>query len=339
MLRAMKRGERAAIPIALAVLALVALLDLLTPPQVNFDVFYVIPAVVLAWAFGWRTGVASAVLVAASEVIVDSGVLRGGVAESVSLLTVIWNALSTCVAFSVLALVTNRVYEERERWRSVSDERGRLLRILEQEFPRPLSGMDWFLRAVEDGVARETRLSDKLHEQFNGLRHHSRAVAFLATDLIRIGRLRSGDLVFAQEAVDLKRIVGEAANETMDRNRVLVSAAEEELFVRGDPESLRHAISALIGRLLDKMPLELVRIFVRGSGDGAVVEFTRRGGALATDEFEFAELLLAANGGRLVVVPQAGGRGVRLNVYLGRAEKPAGEPVAAPQLSGPSREF
>jgi signal transduction histidine kinase len=324
-----KRGQGAALPIALAVTVVVALLDLMTPPEVNFGQLYLVPVVMTAWVFGWRTGTVFAGVVALAEVVMDSSLLRSA-DEATAPVTVIWNAFSSFLAFTILAVVTDRVYQERERWQSVNGERARLLRLLEREFPRPLRAIEWFTRTFEEGLERERPLPDKLREQFNGLRHHTREVNFLATDLIRIGRLRGGELGFTPEAVDLKRIATEAANETVDRNRVVVTSSEEQLMVLADPEPMRHAISAAIGRLLERGPYELVHVFVRGSEREAVVELTCRGAAVTAEDFELANLLTTANGGRLVVVLRSGERGIRVNIYVPRAERSASVPSDTP---------
>ena len=328
----MTRGSRTALPIALAALVLVALLDLLTPPDVNFADFYLLPVVITSWALGWRTGTVFAALVVIAETLVDSGFLRT-IDASPSALIVTWNAFSGFIAFTVVAFVTDRVYQERERWQSVNNERARLLRLLEREFPRPLRAVDWFMRTFEDGLARESGLPAKLREQFEGLRHHTREVNFLATDLIRIGRIRSGELAFTPEVVDLTRIATDAADHTVDRNRVLVTTSDDTLLVWADPEPLRHAISSVIGRLLENSPHELVQLFVRGSGDEAVVEFTTRGKVALADDFELADLLTTANGGRLVVVPRIAELGVRLNLYIPRADAGTPTPNAASTVS------
>jgi hypothetical protein len=101
-------------------------------------------------------------------------------------------------------------------------------------------------------------------------------------------------------------------------------------MVLADPEPMRHAISAAIGRLLERGPYELVHLFVRGSEREAVVELTCRGAAVTAEDFELANLLTTANGGRLVVVLRSGERGIRVNIYVPRAEKSASVPSDTP---------
>ena len=300
---------------ASAALVMVGLLDLLTPSDVSFGQLYVVPVVLVAWAFGWRWALVTAALVSATELIVDSPVFRSNeVNEPLAIL--MWNALSSFVAFAVVGVVTDRFYEERERWKAVSAERARLLRLLEREFPRPLRAIDWFARTFEEALDRQLPMPSKVREGFASLRHHSRELDFLATDLLRIGRVRSGDLEFGRENFDIRQLTKEAADETVDRNRVVVRTPATSLVVSADPEAIRHAISSVIGRLVESSPVELVELLVRESGYEVAIEFTSRGTLASLDDLELAELLITANGGRVIVTPQKSG--ARIHMYLPR---------------------
>ena len=315
-----KTLRRAALPAAFLMLAAIGLLDLLTPPDVDFTEFYVLPVALVAWAYGWRAGIALAVLVTTTEVIVDSSLLRLG-ANGSTLPTIAWNALSDLGVFSLVAAIVDQVRREREHSRTVNEDRARLLRLLEREFPRPLRAIDWFARSFEERSGDAPGSTGIGREHFAGLRHHVREVAFLATDLIRIGRLNSGELAFTPAPIDLKSIASDAASQVLDRNRVLFSASAEMLTVWADAEPLHHAISAVIGRLIEQAPVhEVVHVFVRGSGNEAVVEFTSRAYTIAPDAFELADLLTQANGGRLVIIPRGGDLGVRVNLYMPRSK-------------------
>ena len=327
----MKRWNSASPAIGLAATVLVGLLDLLTPPEMDFGELYLIPVVVASWTHGWRTGAFFGALVTIVEIVADSSLLRA-TGESHSWGVESWNALSTFLAFVALAYATDRVHQERDRWRSVTNDHARLLRLLEREFPRPLRAIEWFARTFEEAVAPDSPLPSKLRGQFNALRHHTQEVSFLATDVIRIGKLDGGEFVFNLGSVDLKVIAREAADHSLDRNRVLVRTVTEPLIVRADEEALRHSISAVIGRLLEKTPSDLVELFLRGSAQEAVVEFTARGEAPNADELQLPELLVRAIGGRLVVTPRGSQFPVRVNLYVPRTEQLA-EPMARSDVS------
>lgn len=301
---------------ALVALAMVGLLDLLTPSDVSFDEFYLVPVVIVAWGYGWGAAVAIAAAACLTEVAADSSLFRPS-AEQVPGTILAWNALSSFIAFAALGVAIDLVYRERERWRQVNAERARLLRLLEREIPRPLRGIEWFANTFGEAFDRQV-MPETLRERFNGLRHHTRELRFLASDLLSIGRVRSGDLAFDRHEVDLTTLVRSAADETVDRNRVVVRAvAEEKLVVLADAESVRHAISVIIGRFIESSPTELVDVLVRGSVDEAAVEFTSRGTRLEADDLELPELLLTSNGGRLAVSDR--GAIARVIAYLPRA--------------------
>ena len=297
---------------AVLALAMVALLDLLTPSDVGFAPFYLIPVVITAWTFGARAGVVLAALAAGAELLVDSGVLRIDQDEAPALVLA-WNTLSSFIALSVFAVVIERFHNERERWRVVSEERTRLLRLLEREFPRPLREIDWVARTFEEALERH-ELPRAMRDQFQSLRHHSQELSFLANDLIRVGRVRSGDLVFAPETFDLTQVAREAADQTVDRNRVVVRTGKEAVMAHADPEAARHAVSSIIGRLLDASPKDVVDLLVRGTSDEAVIEFVSASGTIDIADLELAEMLFTANHGRLIVAPR--GAGIRIHVYL-----------------------
>ena len=315
-----KRGAGVALPAALVAIGLVAWLDVLVPPDIDLGELYVIPVLIGAWAYGWRSGAIVAAVCAGIAVFVDSNLLRAN-GDAPSALTVGWNAVSKFVVYAALAYVTDRFRQERERWRAVSDERARLLRLLAREFPRPLRAIDWFGRTFEEEVARAMPHSSRLGAQFAGLRHHTRELEFLAGDLLQVGRVRSGELSLTRVAIDLKVIATEAADQSVDRNRVMVTSTDERLSVSADPDALRHAISAVIGRLLDRSPHEDVRLFVRSAGADGAVEISGRGSMLGPDDLELADLLVSANGGRLVIAVPA----TKATVYVARVTESSAE--------------
>ena len=292
---------------------MVGLLDLLTPADVAFAPFYVAPVVLVAWARGWRAGVGFAVLAAGVELLVDSSLLRP-VESDETVPILLWNSISSVVAFSSIAVVTDKFYSERERWRAVQSERARLLGLLEREFPRPLRAIEWFARTFGEAAESSRVMPEKAREQFGALRHHAREMRFLATDLIQVGRVQSGDLRLELEPIDLVAVAREAAAETLDRNRVTVTASTE-VTVLADAESVRHAASAMIGRLLERSPSEVVDILVRFSDAEGVLEFVGRdGGVLTEQELELPRLLTEANGGHINVVLWRGGARILLHL-------------------------
>ena len=307
----LKRGDPRAALLALAVIAGVALLDQLTPPDADFGEFYIVGVVVAAWFLGWGVGVSFALLATVVRLAIDA---NGGEFGASSLGIFLWNALSEFLVFAVVAFATDRVYIERERWRSVDVERRTMLRLLEQELPRPLRAADWFARTFEDAAGGS--LSESVRTQFAALRRHTREGLFLAMDLLAVGHLRG--LHFELQPVALNQLVIEAAADTLDRTRVLLSLTGDDLMTLADADRLRHAISSVLSRCLDLSPYEQVAVLTRASGAEAAVEIASRSRAIERSEIELAALLVEGNRGRLVIVPRAANRGSLVTIYVPR---------------------
>jgi len=307
----LKRGDPRAALLALAVIAGVALLDQLTPPDADFGEFYIVGVVVAAWFLGWGVGVSFALLATVVRLAIDA---NGGEFGASSLGIFLWNALSEFLVFGVVAFATDRVYIERERWRSVDVERRTMLRLLEQELPRPLRAADWFARTFEDAAGGS--LSESVRTQFAALRRHTREGLFLAMDLLAVGHLRG--LHFELQPVALNQLVIEAAADTLDRTRVLLSLTGDDLMTLADADRLRHAISSVLSRCLDLSPYEQVAVLTRASGAEAAVEIASRSRAIERSEIELAALLVEGNRGRLVIVPRAANRGSLVTIYVPR---------------------
>src|SRR5438309_3931648 len=83
----MRRGDSRVLLIGAALMIATGLLDYLTPAEVDFTPFYMLPVVLTAWVLGWKAGLAFGMVGAATEFIADD-VMRGLV-----LATALWNGL------------------------------------------------------------------------------------------------------------------------------------------------------------------------------------------------------------------------------------------------------
>jgi len=313
----MKRGgDRALLALLSAVLLTVAvgLLDFLTPADVDFGELYMIPVILVTWAIGRNTGIAFAVIASVVEFLVDDTLRSADAANGLA--TALWNGVATLLVLAAIAVITDIVYRERERWTTLDAERGMLLRVLEQELPRPLRAADWFARTFEDAFGAS--VTPVVKAQFAVLRHHTREAIFLATDLLALGQLRMGGLRFERVPVELKPVTAEAVAASLDRSRVLLSSTEDGLVVLADPDRLRHAVASVVARFLEMSAYEPVTVLLRSSGDDAAIEIACRVRPIAPSDVELAELLVAANGGRLVLVPQGSPRGATVTMYFPR---------------------
>ena len=326
-----RSGDRTvAVIFASACIALaVGLLDFLTPSGADFGQFYMIPVVLSAWFVGRRAALVFAVVGVTAELLADRE-LRVAV-DAVGPAVAIWNLFAHLIVLSAIAIITDAAHRERDRWRRLDEERTTLLRVLEQELPRPLQAADWFARTFEEAMGG--RISHALQAQFEALRHHTREAMFLATDLIALGQLRLGGLSFDRLPTDLRATTREAVDGIAERTRVLLSLTPENVEVRADADRLRHAISSIIARYLEASRMEPVTVMVRRSGSEGAVEISSRGRALQKHDIEFAELLITGNGGRLVLLKRTSSRGSVITLYLPGEASPA--PTATPPAEQP----
>ncbi len=329
----MPSDDRSLVVLAFVLLGLAFALDLLTPSDFEWAELYLLAVGVMAWAGGRRRALVfsgAAVLIALA---VDAGAFRSTEPRP-GTPALLWNAITELLIYVVVAAATDRVRRGHRRQQTEIGEQARLLRLLEREFPRPLRAVYWFALKFDETFGPEAALTENMATQLASLRHHVREINFLATDLLRIGRLQIDGLRFGQESVDLKRTVADAVSESLDRRRVVLSTAADDLIVRADPASLQHAIASIIGRLLEGAPVhEVVYIFVRGSAGEGIVEFASRGDGFAAEHFELADLLTKANGGRLSVIPRGGDLGIRVNLHVGRTTPALATPPASPSVA------
>jgi hypothetical protein len=141
-------------------------------------------------------------------------------------------------------------------------------------------------------------------------------------DLLALGNLRSG-LQFQLQPVALNPLVTEAAADTLDRTRVLLSLTGDDVTVLAEPDRLRHAISSVVARCLELSPYEQVTVLTRASGTEAAIEISSRSRPIERGEIELATLLVAGNRGRLVIVPRTANRGSQLSIYIPRVPAPS----------------
>ncbi len=170
----MKRGDPRAALAAAAVILAVALLDYLAPASADFGPVYMLGVIIAAWWLGWRTGVLFALIATVVRLVVDSS--TGGLPGDSSVAIFLWNGGSGFLVLAALAFATDRVRIERERWRRVDAERRTLLRLLEQELPRPLRAADRFARTFEDALGAS--MTEAVHAQFAALRRHTEMPSF-----------------------------------------------------------------------------------------------------------------------------------------------------------------
>jgi signal transduction histidine kinase len=314
----MRRGDTRVLLIDAALLVAIGLLDYLTPSDVEFTLFYMIPVVLTAWVLGWRVGLAVGLAVATIQFGLDD-VLR-----NVPPATALWNGLSRLGVFFALAYATDKFHleriakeqayqQERQRWAARDADRNALERMLIHELQRPLRALDWFARTFEERLVRDANAA--AHAHFRAFRQQIREATFLGTDLLALGRLDE-KAHFERRRVDLAHLLTEAAEESPARTRILLSLTNQPLGVVADPDRLRHAFASLIDRAAELSPHDDVTVLARLSADEAAVEINSRTRELTEADVELPRLLVEGNGGRLLLISRGVLRGSLVTVHL-----------------------
>lgn len=272
---------------ALAAVAFVGMLDYVTPPDLDFDLYYLAPLVAIAWSIGLPTALAGAALAMAIELFHDVALAPHFE------LAVVFNEASRVAVYVGAAVLIDRLYQERQRHRDRDRDRDRFLALLEREFSRPVAA----LRGVAASIRGVTTIPE-LRQTLPSLQDQVEDISFLTTDILAIGHLQRGRLLFATDEVDLRRAVN-AAVPGAERDRVIVSSAAEQPVARGDEDRFRHALASVMTHVLEAAPHDFVSLLIRRSDSEAGVEIAYRG-AVEDQSLDFARLLLEGQGGRLV---------------------------------------
>jgi signal transduction histidine kinase len=289
---------------AIVAIAAIGYVDLVTPPEVDFELFYLAVVIGAAWWIGRSAALVAGVTALVTELLADD-VLRPEMQRAA-----VFNAALRLVVYVAAAFLTGRLYEERERHRARDAERNTFLGVLEREFPRPIAALRTLTSALRPGLVPGD--ADALAHQ-RAIEHHAQDIEFLATDLLAIGDLQRGHLRLRADPVDLREIVREAVAESLRRDQLHLSTGGTPVSVRADPDRLRHAVASVISKAIEAAPYESVEILVRDSADYGVVEIRTRA-RLEEDDLDLARLLMQAQAGKLMLVAPDGTRGMLITL-------------------------
>ncbi|MEP6694138.1 MAG: DUF1232 domain-containing protein [Chloroflexota bacterium] len=298
------RGHWLGAPVALLLIALIGVVDLITPPEVDFEFFYLAVVVGAAWWIGRSTALVAAVGAIVAELVADD-LLRAAPQSSV-----VFNATLRLVVYAAAAFLASRLYEERARHIARDAERETFLGVLEREFPRPIAALRSRTAALRVGLLPGDKAA--LANQ-QAIEHHAQDIEFLATDLLAVGDLQRSHLRLRSERVDLRELVREAVAESIRRDQLHLSTGDAPVLVRADPDRLRHAVASVISRAIEAAPYESVEILVRDSADHGVVEIRTRA-TISENDLDLARLLMQAQSGKLILVAPESPRGVLISL-------------------------
>ena len=303
---------------ALLAIAVIGAADLLTPPEVDFEVFYIAVVVATAWWIGRSAALLAAVVALVAELLADD-FLRTEVQSAV-----FFNETLRLLVYAAVAYLTSRLRSERARHFARDAERETFLGVLEREFPRPIAALRSRTTALRAGLRAGD--AEALANQ-KAIEHHAQDIEFLATDLLAIGDLQRTHLKLRADPVDLREIVREAVAESLRREQLHLSTGETPVTVRADADRLRHAVASVISRAIEAAPYEQVEILVRDGADHGVVEVRTRA-KLDEGDLDLARLLMQAQAGKLMLVTPDHTRGMLITISAPHAVAAAGAVAA-----------
>jgi signal transduction histidine kinase len=160
-----------------------------------------------------------------------------------ALLLVLWRVLEG------YHRATRKTYREIEQ---LSRLRSEFVSIVSHEFRTPLTGIQGFSEMMRD----EVLTMPEVQEYAGDINKDARRLARLITDMLDLDRMESGKMTLNSEAVDLNRVVGDAAAQFR------LSAADHPIEldlddlppVRGDPDRLTQVVTNLLSNAIKYSP-------------------------------------------------------------------------------------
>jgi signal transduction histidine kinase len=298
-----RRRDALAVAVALAFIALILWLDVITPDDYSFVVFYVIPIVAITLLSGRRAGVAVAIAAAVGWTL-DTGKEEGFYAASLA-----WNILTRSVIFAGLTVLIDLYRRRGERLAAVDRHREESFALVAHKLRQTAQRISSVTGAIAardvDAIVTEARIA--LDGQAREL--HRMAEDVLDANLLEAGRFRLhvGD-------VDLTELVTEATRE-IGRGQVQLVLQADPVVVQGDPDRLRVVVWHLIANAVRYSPAG-APIFVTVSGNDAEAKVVVKDQGVGFGPSDLT--VLFQKYGQAQTAKNAGGQGVGLGLYVAR---------------------
>lgn len=296
----------------LGVVAVIGLVDYVTPSTYAFASIYFIPIFPAAWRS--RT-VGFSVAAASSFAWISTDYVQRPVTDPIAQA---WNYSTRIVVFILAVLLASTLQREQHRIGELDRQRRNLLTLVEHEVPGPLRELATELRGLT-GVATET--SERLMKRAEQL-------VFLSDDLTSLGELEASGLRLTKKATNVVDMVHELRAGATDKQHVVLTVPVAPLRVNADPDRLRQALDAMFREV--SATAESVSVDCRTDKGSAVISIgsasmnvlasaatpVRADDPAVGARTQLARVLLAAHGGTLFGAREAMGGGQRLIARL-----------------------
>lgn len=230
---------------ALASVALIGLVDLVTGPDLAFSVFY-LPAIALtAWYVGRSAALLTAFAAAATWVVAEYAA-RPFIDWKIHA----WNGLTRLAIFVALGVLTTQLVREREKLRAIDRQREEALTFVAHELRGSVSGIETGLPSL----LKVESLDSPQRKALTSLLRQAHSLKRFAEDVLAVGRFEQGSFELKKAAIDLGELVTQAARDASDPERIQLVLPSDPVPVEADPERLRLAVEHLLSNALKYSP-------------------------------------------------------------------------------------
>ena len=315
-----RRRDALAVALALAFIALILWLDVLTPDDYSFVVFYVIPIVGITLLCGRRAGIAVAVAAAIGWTL-DTGKEEGFYAASI-----LWNVVTRSVIFVGLTVLIDLYRRRGEHLIAVDRHREESLALVAHKLRQTAQRISSVTGAIAardvDAIVTEARIA---------LDGQARELHRMAEDVLDANLLEAGRFRLHVSDVDLTELVTDTARE-IGRGQVQLVLQAEPVVVQGDLDRLRIIVWHLIANAVRYSPAG-APIFVTVSSNDAEAKVVVKDQGVGFGPSDLT--MLFQKYGQAQTAKNAGTQGVGLGLYVTRllAEAHSGRVTA--ESTGP----
>ena len=279
-------------------------LDRTTPNQYSFEIFYVIPILVVTLSGGREAG-ALVGLVSAFAWSYDTMQ-----EEDYALLSMGWDLVTRSFIFVALAVLTDLYHKRGRRLAEIDRHREDSLALVAHKLRQTASRIVSVTGAIAarretDGIVNEARIA---------LEHQARELERMAEDVLEMNVLEAHRFRLNVSEVDLSELVTDVARD-IGRGQVQLVLQAEPVVVEGDADRLRLMVGHLIGNAVKYSPAGApVAVTVASNHAEARIVVKDTGVGLGPSDLT----VLFQKYGQAATAKTTGAQGIGLGLYVTR---------------------
>ena len=287
-----------------AAIGLILWLDRVTPNEYSFEIFYVIPVLVVTLAAGRVPGVLVGVI--------------GGVAWTLDTIqedgftvpSIAWNMATRALIFVGVVILVDLYRKRGLRLSEVDRQREDSLALIAHKL-RATAGR---IGSVTGAIAARRETDGIVNEARIALDHQARELQRMAEDVLDVGVLEAKRFRLNLSEVELTELVTDVARE-IGRGQVQLVLQAEPVVVEADADRVRLMVTHLIGNAVKYSPAGApILVTVAGGHAEARIVVTDHGVGFARSDIT----VLFQKYGQAQTAKTAGAQGVGLGLYVTR---------------------